>query len=110
MSRDFVIFSGSANPRLAEAIARELGEHAHGGDGALRPAAQPAAATHGLFVAGAREKLSHPAITELVVTDTVPVTESDLPPIRVISVAPIIAACLERLLSGGWRKHEPTIV
>jgi ribose-phosphate pyrophosphokinase len=68
------------------------------------------AATHGLFVAGAREKLSHPAINELVVTDTVPVTESDLPRIRVISVAPIIAACLERLLSDGWRKHEPTIV
>lgn len=68
------------------------------------------AATHGLFVAGARAKLSHPAISELVVTDTTPVMESDQPRIRVVSVAPIIAACLERLLSGNWRKHEPTIV
>ena len=52
MSDDFVIFSGSANPGLAEPIARELGS----------------------------------------------------------TSAPIIAASLERLLSGGWSKHEPTII
>ena len=68
------------------------------------------AATHGLFVAGAREKLAHPAISEVFVTDTVAVEESDRPRVRVVSVARMMAACLERLMAGGWRKHEPTSV
>jgi hypothetical protein len=38
VSDDFVIFSGSANHGLAEAIARELGEHT-GADGGLPGAA-----------------------------------------------------------------------
>jgi ribose-phosphate pyrophosphokinase len=57
------------------------------------------AATHGLFVRGARQKLSHPAVRNVFVTDTVSVTEKDWPQLRVVSIAPMIAAALQRLFS-----------
>ena len=59
------------------------------------------AATHGLFLPGAREKLTHPAVREVVVTDTVPVSHKDWPQLRVISIAPLIATALERFLADG---------
>jgi ribose-phosphate pyrophosphokinase len=59
------------------------------------------AATHGLFVPGARNKLSHPAVRDVFVTDTVRVTERDWPRLRVISVAPLIAGAVQRLLANG---------
>jgi ribose-phosphate pyrophosphokinase len=55
-------------------------------------------ATHGLFVGPAVEWLRHPAITEIVVTDTL-----ELPPerrperLRVLSVADLLAQAIERL-------------
>jgi ribose-phosphate pyrophosphokinase len=53
------------------------------------------AVTHGLFAAGAEEKLRRPAIRRMWVTDTMPqrraVTRT------VISVAPLIADALQRL-------------
>jgi phosphoribosylpyrophosphate synthetase len=55
-------------------------------------------------------KLAHRAISEVFVTDTVAVEESDRPRVRVVSVARMMAACLQRLMAGGWRKHEPTSV
>ncbi len=57
------------------------------------------AATHGLFLPGAREKLSHPALREIHVTDTVPVPSADWPSLRVVSIAPVVAAALERFLA-----------
>ena len=59
------------------------------------------AATHGLFVLDAREKLSHPAVRYVYVTDTVRVGE--LPQLRVVSIAPLLAAALRRLLADGHR-------
>lgn len=59
------------------------------------------AATHGLFVGSAREKLSHPAVREIVVADTVPPPAWDRPPVRVASVAPLLAEAIRRILSGG---------
>jgi ribose-phosphate pyrophosphokinase len=64
------------------------------------------AATHGLFLPGAREKLTHPAIREIFVTDTVALKEKDWPQLHVVPVAPLIAGALERSPAGGWRRHE----
>lgn len=59
------------------------------------------AATHGPLLASAREKLSHPAVREILVTDTVSVAEKDWPRLRVISVAPLIARAITQFLADG---------
>jgi ribose-phosphate pyrophosphokinase len=59
------------------------------------------AATHGLFLPGAREKLEHHAVRALYVTDSVPVAEKDWPRLRVVSIAPLIAGALRRFLVDG---------
>jgi ribose-phosphate pyrophosphokinase len=59
------------------------------------------AATHGLCVHDARKKLSHPAVREVLVTDTVRVPEKDWPQLRVITIAPLIAGAVERLMADG---------
>lgn len=58
-------------------------------------------ATHGLLLAGARKKLSHPALRELMVTDTVPLTEKAWPQLRVLSVAPLLASAIERFVANA---------
>jgi ribose-phosphate pyrophosphokinase len=55
------------------------------------------AATHGLFVGEARAKLSHEAIREVFVTDSVAPIDPSWPHLRVVSVAPLIAAAIRRL-------------
>jgi ribose-phosphate pyrophosphokinase len=60
------------------------------------------AGTHGLFVGDARHKLSHPAVREVLVTDTVRAPEQDWPQLRVISIAPLIAEAMQRFLADGW--------
>jgi ribose-phosphate pyrophosphokinase len=59
------------------------------------------AATHGLLLPGARETLDHPAVREIVVTDTVEIADKEWPQLRVVSVAPLIAGALERFLADG---------
>jgi ribose-phosphate pyrophosphokinase len=59
------------------------------------------AATHGLMVLGARNKLDHPSIREVFITDTVCAAEKDWPKLRVISIGPLIARALERFLADG---------
>jgi ribose-phosphate pyrophosphokinase len=59
------------------------------------------AATHGLFVDGARETLSHPAVREVFVTDTVRMGEMNWPQLRVISIAPLIAGAVKRSRANG---------
>jgi ribose-phosphate pyrophosphokinase len=80
-------------------------------DALLRAGARPGiyvAATHGLLVAGAAELLEHPALAELFITDTVPrpacCSGSRL---RVVSVAPLIAAAI-RGATSGVSHGEPT--
>ena len=58
------------------------------------------AATHGPLLASAREKLNHPAVREILVSDTVNV-ERDWPKLRVISVAPLIARAIQQFLADG---------
>jgi ribose-phosphate pyrophosphokinase len=66
----------------------------------LKAGARPeiwVAATHGVLVEGARTALSHPAVREIYVTDTVPSHHPDWPQLKVISVAPLLAAAIQRL-------------
>jgi ribose-phosphate pyrophosphokinase len=58
-------------------------------------------ATHGLLRAGAREKLMSEGVREVIITDTLPVKEPNWPELRIVSIAPLIAAALRRLLSDG---------
>jgi ribose-phosphate pyrophosphokinase len=57
------------------------------------------AATHGLFVDGARERLDALPIREIVVTDTVERRESGWKKQRVVSSAPLLGAALKRFVS-----------
>jgi len=68
------------------------------------------AATHALLIPGARQRLSHEAISEVFVTDTVAVEESERPRLHVVSAAPLIAPALEWSVDWNVRRHEPTIV
>jgi ribose-phosphate pyrophosphokinase len=58
------------------------------------------AATHGLFVGDAWATLGHPAIREVVVTDSVVPVESERR-LRVVSLAPLICAAMRHSLAGG---------
>lgn len=56
------------------------------------------AATHGLLVGKAMERLANPAITEVVVTDTVPVPpEKRIPKLHILSMAGLLAEAARRL-------------
>ena len=56
------------------------------------------AATHGLLLPGARQKLAHEAVKKVVITDTVAGAPTDWPRLQIISIAPVIAGALKRLL------------
>jgi ribose-phosphate pyrophosphokinase len=59
------------------------------------------AATHGLFLNGARDKLDQAAIRNVFVTDTVRVNQKDWPKLRVVSIAPVIGGAIERYTADG---------
>lgn len=68
------------------------------------------AATHGLLLEGAREKLSHPAIRGVYVTDTVAMPapleastggDEDWPRLQVVSLAPLLAEAIRRVVANG---------
>lgn len=58
-------------------------------------------ATHGLMLKGARDKLSHSSVRNVFITNTILLTEKDWSQLHVISVAPLIAAALKRLMGDG---------
>lgn len=54
--------------------------------------------THGVFSPPALERLMHPAIKEVVVSNTIPLTpEKTLPKINVLSVAPLLGDAIRRI-------------
>jgi ribose-phosphate pyrophosphokinase len=60
-------------------------------------------ATHAVLAGDASRILNHPAIHEIVVTDTIPVpsaTRHALPQLHIVSVAELLAAAIRRLHSG----------
>lgn len=74
----------------------------HSVEALLRAGARPeiiVAATHGVLVGNAREKLSHESIRTIFLTNTLPVEPGMQPQIRVVSVAPLLATTLQRFLA-----------
>ena len=75
-------------------------------DTLVREGARPevrVVATHGLFSGDAVTQLLHPAIAEIVTTDTVPIAErvrTALPALHIVSVAELLANAIHRLHSG----------
>jgi ribose-phosphate pyrophosphokinase len=71
-------------------------------DALLKAGAKPditMAATHGLLLGHAQEKLSRDEIRQVFVTDTVAQPERDWSRLRVVSVAPLIAATIRRFMA-----------
>jgi len=58
------------------------------------------AASHGIFVGEARERLSHEAIQAVFVTDSVAVDRA-WPRLRLAPIAPLLAEAIRRLRAGG---------
>jgi ribose-phosphate pyrophosphokinase len=59
------------------------------------------AATHGLFLDGAYAKLTHSAVREIWVTDTVAPIVRDWPQLKIASVAPLLAGALQQIHAEG---------
>jgi ribose-phosphate pyrophosphokinase len=59
------------------------------------------AATHALLVNGAGDKLTHPAVADVFTTDTVAIDGDWLQRLHVVSVAPLLAETIRRLLTRG---------
>jgi ribose-phosphate pyrophosphokinase len=58
------------------------------------------AATHGLLLAGARDKLTRAGVCEVLVTDTVAVREQDWPQLHVASIAALLAGVMRHFLAN----------
>ncbi|MFM9281066.1 ribose-phosphate diphosphokinase [Paenibacillus jiagnxiensis] len=58
-------------------------------------------ATHGLFSGSALEKLKHPYIREVVVTDSIQLPEEVPDGLTVLSVAPMLARAVRIIVEGG---------
>ncbi|AOZ92731.1 ribose-phosphate diphosphokinase [Paenibacillus crassostreae] len=58
-------------------------------------------ATHGLFSGSALERLNHPNIREVVVTDSIALPEQYVGQIKVLSVAPMLAQATRIIIEGG---------
>jgi ribose-phosphate pyrophosphokinase len=58
------------------------------------------AATHGLFIGGARQRLEDAGVTEVIVTDTIPGIETEWPGLRVVTIAGLLVGALQRLIAG----------
>jgi ribose-phosphate pyrophosphokinase len=75
----------------------------------LKAGAQPhitVVATHGVFVAGARDTLSHPAIQALYITDSIEAPVPRWPELHVVSIAPLLAGAIRRLLEDGPQEES----
>jgi ribose-phosphate pyrophosphokinase len=59
------------------------------------------AATHGLFIGDAKEKLNRPGIREIIVSDTIAQKNDDWEKLRVVSIAPLIAEAIQSFLADG---------
>jgi ribose-phosphate pyrophosphokinase len=69
----------------------------------LREGAKPdiiVAATHAVFCGNIGERLHHPAIREVIVSDSIPVARPEWRQLRIVSVALLLAAAIRRLVAG----------
>jgi ribose-phosphate pyrophosphokinase len=59
------------------------------------------AATHGLFIDGAREKLSRAGVREVIVIDSVTRPSQPWLQLHVVSIAPLLAGAICRFMADG---------
>jgi ribose-phosphate pyrophosphokinase len=59
------------------------------------------AASHGVFVPGARERLRDAGVAEVFVSDSIARPGGGAPPLRVVSIAPLLAEVVRRLMESG---------
>jgi ribose-phosphate pyrophosphokinase len=59
------------------------------------------AATHGLLIDGAREKLSRAGVREVIVTDSVAPPAQAWPQLHIVSIAPLLAGAIRRFMADG---------
>ena len=59
------------------------------------------AATHGLLLPGSKTKLAIPEVSRVFVTDTVKPVEPAWPDLQVVSMAPLLAQAIRRVISDG---------
>lgn len=57
-------------------------------------------ASHGVLVPGAREKMRAAGVTELLTTDSIVIEGGGEPPVRCVSIAPLLAEVVRRLMSA----------
>ncbi len=94
------------SPIIVDDIIATGGSIQHAVETLVREGARPEVrlvATHGVLAGDAARVLDHPAIQEIVVTDTIPVRPEirrSLPRLHVVSVAELLAAAILRLHSG----------
>ncbi len=58
-------------------------------------------ATHGLFSGSALERLNHPNIKEVVITDSIVLPDDHVGRVKVLSVAPMLAQATRIIIEGG---------
>jgi len=60
------------------------------------------AATHGILSPPARERLQESAISEVIVTDTLPIpAENQFEKLTILSIAPILAKAIKEVFTDG---------
>jgi ribose-phosphate pyrophosphokinase len=59
------------------------------------------AATHGILLNGARSVLAQESVREVFVTDTMPMMNKSWTKLRVVSIAPLIAAAIKQFMTDG---------
>ena len=82
----------STGGTIVEAM-RSLGEAGASGDFTV-------AASHGVFVEDARERLAAAGARAVVVSDSLPVRPADGSPVHVVTIAPLLATALRHLVRG----------
>lgn len=58
-------------------------------------------ATHGPLLSDASKRLNHPAIKRILVTDSIAHTAIDLPQLEIVSIAPLLATAIQRVVSDS---------
>ncbi|UOF92762.1 ribose-phosphate pyrophosphokinase [Fodinisporobacter ferrooxydans] len=68
-------------------------------------------ATHAVFSPPAQEKLNHPGIEKMIVTNTLPIEERSFERLQIVSVAPLLAEAISRIhehrsISIIWQESD----
>ncbi len=59
------------------------------------------AATHGVLLTGAKERLSQAQVRRVFVTDTIEQADRSWSPLQIVSIAPLIAGAIQRIMANG---------